>query len=369
MMDSLTTTFRNATWRSWEVYGGEPILLRGSNQQQYACEIEVESDSITTPKVYDLCSHMPNCKWRVEGEGSLRGNGFELVSIEPMALDSLIVSLAQVQPMLEGIRNTFRAAVHVHCNVRHVTREQYVRIMVGYHVNEPSIYEFVGEGRDESVFCVPWSKGGAHIHSLLRAYYNNDQYLWTTTIQDFPKYSGLNLGATAKYGSVEFRHLQTPAVDPVAIIERISNYIYMCAHIVENATSTHFNGMDHLDYASRLMDTLVTPLTSDQVCDVYSGLAYGRTMDVLEQGIPSSTVRNVVHTRRRVRRRISRPELASQREDILERVIDAIDDADAPLEAPPEAPLYYQPPIAITMGTTDDGSWFDSSELATEEIH
>jgi len=301
-LSSSTAAFRAAKWSEWGLGAESYLLIPDEDHKLYACEIEIESEGMSYSDAMHTINNMPATRWQIKSEGSLRGDGFELVSNGPMPRDTLLMSLAQVLPMLEGICDTFRAAVHVHCNVRHATREQYARIAVGYYINEPSIYEFVGDGRDESVFCVPWSKGSAHVHDLLRAYFDDSSFGWAQAVQSSPKYSGLNLGATHTYGSVEFRHLQTPAMsNPACIINRIAEYIHMCAGIVEGAMRPIWNGHDLLEYASYMMDVAPKKLTSQQTCDVYSSLACGRKIDVLTQGVPASTVSRL-SPRRRLRR-------------------------------------------------------------------
>ena len=335
--------FQQAPWWRWHI-GDTDIVHK---EPLSACEVEVESEYHTSSSIHDILRRTPENRWQVVDEGSLRG-GFELVSIAPLPTSELKLSLAQIAPAFEGIQDTFRAAVHVHCNVQYFNREQYMKALVAYYLLEPSFYTFSGEGRDESVFCVPWYKGNDHIHKIARAYYSNDATEWATSIRQSPKYSGLNLRATSVYGSLEFRHMPTPTTDSVRALQRISRYIDKCNKVIELAMDTRFSGTGMLEFADWVISRSAG-IPMEHLCNVYSAIAIERPLDKLVDGIASSTVLNTVDTTpaRRGPRRTPRVMRRPRRSSLSGGVYANVDFGE------PEIAVDFSAPPADTMPYTD----------------
>jgi hypothetical protein len=290
------TSFQDTPWRHWGVMDESPNLIVDGDK--YACEIEVETEDYGgSEPMYNTLRTTPANKWRIVEEGSLRG-GYELVSLCPMPKDQLKMSLAQVAPAFSTIRDTFRAAVHVHCNVQHFTREDYMRAVVAYYVLEPEFFAFAGKGRDESVFCVPWAKASGHVQQLALAYHNEDAVAWGRAITNSPKYAGLNLRATSVYGSIEFRHMPTPASHAGISLPLIAEFIDMCDRVIFLATSHRVRTKSLLEFADYVITTAADNVPMEHLCNVYSMLAIERPMDRLSEGISSATVLNTVNTYR-----------------------------------------------------------------------
>jgi len=260
-----------------------------------AVEIEAESTTITSGSVDLVLSRVPECAWVQEQEGSLRNGGFEIVFRKPLPYPDALRALSQALPLLDGAKSTFRAAVHTHFNVQDFTREQYVKLCIAYALVEPYIYSVVGNGRDESVFCVPWYKSSSSVRSLMKAYSSCDTGLWSSAINSFPKYSGLNLSATGKYGSVEFRHLQTPAGGSLAAIGAIADYMQLCKWVIDSVRmgeSTSLQEFTELMY-ERMSDYGYTSDDNRHISFVYSLLAAYQPIDPLVNGFSIETARTI----------------------------------------------------------------------------
>jgi hypothetical protein len=257
-------------------------------------EIEIENDHYGEGYMQDVIGCAETPRWVLVHEGSLRG-GYELVSSAPIPIPDLKESLEQVGAAFEGANDTFRAAIHHHRNVQYFTREQYMRAVIAYYMLEPSFYSFSGSGRDESVFCVPWYKGIRNVHMLAQAYHEADVDAWSTAIRTSPKYSGLNLRATTTYGSIEFRHLPTPALSPAASLRRIEEYIDMCSEVIELATALLPEDTGMLEFADYVVSRH-GDIPVEHMCNVYSALAVERPIDRLAEGMNSATVRRTVNT-------------------------------------------------------------------------
>jgi hypothetical protein len=289
-------SFKDTPWAAWGVMDEPPNLI--VEGEKYACEIEVEPDDYDgSGSMYNTLRTTPANKWRIVEEGSLRG-GYELVSMHPMPKEQLKMSLAQVATAFNTIRDTFRAAVHVHCNVQPFTREDYMRAVVAYYVLEPEFFEFAGYGRDESVFCVPWAKASGHVQQLALAYHNEDVIGWARAINNAPKYAGLNLRATGVYGSIEFRHMPTPASHAAISLPLIAEFIDKCDRVIYLATSTRVRTNSLLEFADYVVTMANSTVPMEHLCNVYSMLAIERPMDRLSEGISSATVLNTVETHR-----------------------------------------------------------------------
>jgi hypothetical protein len=289
---TLSKGFLEAPWIEWGVCEGGVTTLH--MEELAACEVEIESNRHDSSSIARILRATPENRWDIVPEGSLRG-GFELVSARPMPVSELLLSLSQITPAFDGVADTFRAAVHYHGNVQFFTREQYMKAIVAYYMLEPDFYKFAGEGRDESVFCVPWYKGNGHVHALTKAYYDCDDAAWRQAIIDSPKYSGLNLKATSRYGSLEFRHLPTPSLAPHLAVQRIAKYIDNCTRVLRTATDPRFTGTGMLEFADYVA-SLNNGVPVEHMCNVYSALAIERPIDTLAEGIASSTVRRTVET-------------------------------------------------------------------------
>jgi hypothetical protein len=260
-------------------------------------EIEMESSRYSSHNIDDLLRNIPNCNWRVAAEGSLRNDGFEVVFTDPLPLEQALTTLSQAYPMFEGATDTFRAAVHTHLNVQDLSREEYLRAVLGYVIMEPYIFGTVGKGRDESIFCVPWSKSNSHIKRLINAYTNECPDAWDEAITHSPKYSACNMQATAVFGSLEFRHLQTPVSTPLDSITEIADYVTLCHGILEYATSDR-----HRDSLMQYADWCIGRLPSryqalEHLASVYGLLAPTAAVDVLADGLSTPTVHHHLRAR------------------------------------------------------------------------
>lgn len=309
--------FDSANWTNWGVaHCVTKVQTRAGDQRLTAVEVEVESDTVTAGTVQEVLANIPNCVWVQAEEGSLRNNGFEVVFRGPQPYDQALIALSQVYPLFNGVRSTFRAAVHVHFNVQDLSRAQYIRILIAYALMEQHVYTTVGNGRDESVFCVPWWKAHAAVRALFRAYNRRDGDGWAGAIISAPKYSGLNLKATSKYGSLEFRHLQTPAGGPMAAVTAIAEYIDMCHSIIQLALGYGCD-TDLFKYTDDIIEHIETTqgrvIPPSHVAYVYTLLVGDLPVDVVSDGLSvaaahsaSKAVLPATGARLRLRRRSSR---------------------------------------------------------------
>jgi hypothetical protein len=154
--------------------------------------------------------------WQTHEDSSLRGPALEVKFSMPMKGKDIIDALT----MLEKTINSFvekplastRTSTHVHMDTGDVTREQLHKWLCLYIILERLIYRYVGNKREKSIFCVPFYKASGRIDTL--GAFNDrgvkDHRLVGTLSEYFTgdnRYSGLNLNALYKFGTIEFRML------------------------------------------------------------------------------------------------------------------------------------------------------------------
>ena len=169
--------------------------------------------------------------WNVKSDGSLRDNGVEFVTKKlfgkdlSVALDELNEYLdAEVDPEC-GIPSD-RCSVHVHLDVTDLTKNEYARLLIDYAIFENVLFHYCGVHRKENLYCLPFAKSDEFKRTLSNILTSVSKDLeFKKYVNSFPKYSALNLNATSKYGSLEFR-LHGGTYDMTRVKEWIN--IIMC---------------------------------------------------------------------------------------------------------------------------------------------
>lgn len=149
--------------------------------------------------------------WRLEGDNSLRGNGYEFVLRSPVMRE-------EVPHVLEGLYNciyvdtgnkilpSIRAGVHVHVNVQEMTIGQTLNMMMCYYLLETALLRTCGENREGNLFCLRNEDAIGAVFALERAIQKKDFYC---AQGDQFRYASLNFQSLFNYGSLEFRSLAT----------------------------------------------------------------------------------------------------------------------------------------------------------------
>jgi Putative amidoligase enzyme len=167
--------------------------------------------------------------WTYHEEGSLKDNGAEFVFTTPLfgvdAYNALewIVAYAKDSKW----KCTKRTGIHVHLDVRDLTVPQLAGLCILYAAVEPILYHWVGDGRDSSHFCIPLYRADEALLgtcAIVRSAFQDDLgdgHNALARATEFQRYAGFNLQALAKFGSIEFRQLQTTH-DLVRIVDWIN---------------------------------------------------------------------------------------------------------------------------------------------------
>lgn len=106
-----------------------------------------------------------------------------------------------------------RCSVHIHFNVQPLEWEQLSTICLVYQTVERVLFQFIGNDRDQNIFCVPWSQCNLTCNIIP----NIERYK-QDALRGWQKYTALNLIPIFDQGTIEFRHMHgTCDVDKIML--------------------------------------------------------------------------------------------------------------------------------------------------------
>lgn len=182
------------------------ILGKNPEEGTFGVEIECEGENLFP---------IDNVYWKTEDDGSLRGvfphSRCEWVFKKPLSLKKTLLAikhLANKQEEEKAIpKFSFRTSVHVHVNVLDLTWDEYCSFIYLYLLLEEPLMNFCGQERIGNRFCLRLQDAEGLLDSV--------NYLFQTGPQGFRmlneeniRYSAINIYATRKYGSLEFRGMR-----------------------------------------------------------------------------------------------------------------------------------------------------------------
>lgn len=149
-----------------------------------------------------------NKYWRVDNDGSLRGEAFEYVLAKPLTPDMCFKSLDLLHKELTApgvvVNDTVRAGIHIHVNYQEYTAMHVLNSLIIYFIVEDLLTHICGKTREGNLFCLRSSDAEAIILDLLRL--NGD---FTQLGNDNYRYAAVNLKALKTYGSLEYRAMRS----------------------------------------------------------------------------------------------------------------------------------------------------------------
>lgn len=188
--------------------------------------IEIETEGFNNIPNFSL--------WKVDRDGSLR-DGVEFISTV-LHGKGVVDALEEVRNPLANSTPSWRCAVHVHIDIRDLEWDQLVSVCTLYAMLEPAIFEWEGNGRETSRFCIPWESNPDPIPRLMELMKDRQEGPRRPRprrhIADYCKYSALNIAPITYQGTIEFRHMQTSTS-----IDRILQYVNLCSSIVREGAN------------------------------------------------------------------------------------------------------------------------------------
>lgn len=197
----------------------------------FGVELELEGCPVRLERgrTYDAVAGFPMpAGVTAHEDGSLRNNGIEFVTapLSGAGLVSAVEGIMRVACDLQ-LRESGRAGLHVHINVLDLTVDQWIDFLKVYTLVEPLIYQWVGAGRRESIYCRPWYSVD-RFDSDLRNFVG---FLKRGVLDRLnSRYYGLNINSSSKHGTLEFRHMPD-TMDAeriytwINIIQTMKNYV------------------------------------------------------------------------------------------------------------------------------------------------
>jgi len=209
-------------------------------------------------------------------DGSLRNNGGEFVTL-PMNYANLEIVLNEFFGKNQFTKDNYseRCSVHVHANCQDLTLNQIRLIVSVYQVLEKVLFNFIKDGRDENIFCVPISETiiGSQIMSSATE-------LIQTANRKWRKYTALNLIPLYSLGTLEFRHMAG-----TNDVNRILQWCDIIGSLFKYARENQFD--DVIKYikglnTSSAYGTFMQTIFPGYLYDI---LAIGNFREYLEEGV------------------------------------------------------------------------------------
>lgn len=158
--------------------------------------------------------------WSVEHDGSLRGESFEYVLRTPTDIKGVDKALEVLSKAYKecssNVSVSVRCGVHVHINCQELNIKQVMTFATLYYTLEELLLMYCNESRRGNHFCLRAKDAEFLIYTL-------NQNLKSGVIRSFNndnlRYSSLNFCSLPKFGSLEFRSLESPRK-----LEKISSW-------------------------------------------------------------------------------------------------------------------------------------------------
>ena len=174
--------------------------------------------------------------WEITEDGSLRNNGREFktrgaipVAFTERALTHLFSNLNS------SIDFSIRTSIHVHQDVRGMSLEQVINLLLIYITVENLLFKFAGANRRNSIYCVPILDT-----NFLSNMQSKEKMVATLSHinGNWTKYTALNLLPIAQFGSIEYRHMPG-----TADIRKLVVWIDLLSAIKVHAYQTSYSAL------------------------------------------------------------------------------------------------------------------------------
>ena len=164
--------------------------------------IEIEVEGVNLPREV--------AGWRVEEDGSLRGENCEYVLPRPLPQDRIRTALKRLSVDMRQsgatVLDTGYAGIHIHINAQQLTVTQVCTFAFLYYAIEDLCLHFCGEDRKGNLFCLSAGVAPYPLKALEEALHHTD---FRHLRNDKLRYASLNWKALSEYGSLEFRGMRS----------------------------------------------------------------------------------------------------------------------------------------------------------------
>lgn len=178
--------------------------------------LEIELEGCTPNYAYPDNFHQ---YWAMKDDSSLRneGNkiGIEYVFREALFGEDVIDAISVFERAMNemGPTPSWRCGLHVHLDTSDLTTDALFNFVFLYMVYESALYNYLGEDRAQSPFCVPLasytdsSERLVQMLQYLKSTYSEDEKRLRLykAFESWNKYNGMNLAPLVRFGTIEFR--------------------------------------------------------------------------------------------------------------------------------------------------------------------
>lgn len=221
--------------------------------KEIGIEVEVESDNELPNIIPDFTG------WVAKNDGSLRG------AFNKEYVTSSTISTAEYKKYIDALYQTLeipkindsrRCGVHIHLNVRDYEIEKVFNIITIYLMLEDLLVAWVGKSREGNLFCLRARDAEYLVYKLISDK-EHGNFNHTLNYQDF-KYASINISTIRKFGSLEFRALETPQdknkiIKWIKILLTIENYALTITNIEKEFRKLSKDGID--SYIKNIFDS------------------------------------------------------------------------------------------------------------------
>ncbi len=201
-----------------------PVLYRKKIYKKISTiGIEIELEDPMFP------STPPVPKWKVKGDGSLRGRSGEFVLDPPKPIQTCIEALGELRLWCDihklALDFTPRTSVHIHYNMTDKNISDIYKVLMVYFLLEEILVKWsANPKRIGSNFCLRLCDSDTVLMKLLDAKTTRH---FKQVIKDNIRYSALNLNSLSRFGSLEFRSMEGN-LD----VTRISNWMLQIEKLI-----------------------------------------------------------------------------------------------------------------------------------------
>jgi len=193
--------------------------------------------------------------WYVKYDGSLRNDGVEFVTDKLCGKD-LSLALHELNDYFKTLSHnpteSDRCSVHVHLDIRDLSKTEFIRLLIDYAVFETVLFNYCGKHRLENLYCLPFARSDMFKKTLADMYTSfEERTKFTHMIRGFPKYSALNVGASSRYCSLEFRQYGG-TTDMMKIKEWINIIMCLKKNCKGNSADNLHNDISRYGYSNYL---------------------------------------------------------------------------------------------------------------------
>lgn len=248
--------------------------------------VEVEVEGITEPVTFKAKEGQKEF-WQVKEDGSLRNHGAEFITV-PIAARNFPIILEELKHGLIDSKSKFefspRTSIHVHMNVRDMTIEQVISLLVTYIAVERLLYRYVKDKnkieRAENIFCLPINQtyyvsvlGSRFVDIRKHIQYEDEMRIineYKELINDWKKYLGFNLlrSLEATMGTAEFRQM-AGTIDHNILVPWIGLLLKLKKYAMNNPLENIIKDVEDLNTNSAY-DAFISSVFGELTNEVYS---------------------------------------------------------------------------------------------------